>query len=117
MILLQRGWDGHTAQKAVLPACTGLQRRLKRKFSQLQAKQEADAVLSMAADANVMPNGDTPAAPAAADNLGQADVAAKCVAAAPQETDVKASEAPVKVTHLMPALLKLCLQPWRNPPA
>lgn len=68
----------------------------------------------MAADANVMPNGDTPAAPAAADNLGQADVAAKCVAAAPQETGVKASEAPVKVTQLMPALLKSCLQPWRN---
>ena len=67
-----------------------------------QAKQEADTVPSVAADANAMPNGDTPAAPAPPDTLGQADMAANCIAAAPREAAAEASEAPVKVTHLMP---------------
>ena len=65
----------------------------------------------MAADANVMPNGNTPAASTAPDKLGQEDVAANCVVAAPQEAAAKACEAPVKVTHLMPALSKSCSSP------
>ena len=67
-----------------------------------QAKQEADTVAGVTADANVMPNGDTPAAVTAPDKSGQADVAAGCAVAAPQEAAAKASAAPVKVTDLMP---------------